>query len=470
MSAPAITIPQEKHSKIHAPAPKTFSFPNNSFLKHSLLFVILFISLLIFLQYKALQSPLHFSWPLLVSRLSDQDLTSRLRNSVTFLPIKDLRFSKQPESGHTWFMSSVNDTFEPNDSEYLYFPSNSSKGRVLCLSAHDRHDGGKNLYAFAWREALPHGATLLPGLTYVSDTYYDHSNLWHGLNAIVPFIGWNMRKGCTAPARWVLFHWGELRAEMGKWVKSVAQMTIGNVEIETFEGIEGPACFEEAVVFRHNQGAMSKARVREVYDRIRCKAREFCKVEMEKIRDKKDVQMTLYLRTGARSFKNESVVVRVFEEECRKAGNCRVKVEKTDNLSFCDQVRLMSETDILVTPHGAQMTNIMFMERNSSVMEFYPKGWEELAGVGQYVYKWISDWAGMRHQGVWRDPEGPPCPDPTDMLQCFFDFKDRQIGHDTAYFSKWASKVLQDMKEFKQSISIKGEYSSATSTSSCQCG
>jgi hypothetical protein len=336
MSATAITITQEKHSKIHAPATKAFSFPNISSLKNSLFLVTFFICILIFIQYEALQSPLQFSWPLMVSRLFDQDLASMLRDSVTFIPLKDLRFAKQPESGHTWFMSSINDTFEPNESEYLYFPSNSSKGRLLCLSAHDRHDGTKNYYAFAWREALPHNATLLPGLTYVSDTYYDHNNLWHGLNAIVPFIRWNMRKGCVEPARWVLFHWGELRAEMGKWVKSVSEATIGEIEVETFKGIKGPTCFEEAVVFRHNHGAMSKARVREVYDRIRCKAREFCKVEMEKNRD--NVQMTLFLRTGARSFKNESAVVSVFEEECRKAGSCSFKVEKTDNLSFCDQV------------------------------------------------------------------------------------------------------------------------------------
>jgi hypothetical protein len=128
----------------------------------------------------------------------------------------------------------------------------------------------------------------------------------------------------------------------------------------------------------------------------------------------------------------------------------------------------MSETDILVTPHGAQMTNILFMEQNSSIMEFYPKGWEDLAGVGQYVYKWLSDWAGMRHQGVWRDPEGPPCADPTDKWQCFSDFKDRQIGHNTTYFSKWASRVLQEMTEYKLSTSVKGADLSAPN--SCRCG
>jgi capsular polysaccharide biosynthesis protein len=37
-------------------------------------------------------------------------------------------------------------------------------------------------------------------------------------------------------------------------------------------------------------------------------------------------------------------------------------------------VRLLSATDVLISAHGAQMTNMMFMDRNSSIMEFYPMG------------------------------------------------------------------------------------------------
>ncbi|KAJ3676942.1 hypothetical protein LUZ60_002666 [Juncus effusus] len=256
---------------------------------------------------------------------------------------------------------------------------------------------------------------------------------------------------------------------MGSWVNSVADNAIGKVEIENFEGIDGPACFEEAVVFRHNHGGMSKERVREVYDMIRGKSRNSCKVEMEKMRNDKDVKVTLFLRTGARSFKNETAVVNVFEEECCKARNCRVKVAKTDKLSFCDQVRLMSETDILVTPHGAQMTNIIFMDKNNSVMEFYPKGWDDMAGIGQYVYKWLSDWAGMRHQGAWRDSQGPPCSDFNDKPLCFTDYKNRQIGDDLAYFSKWARKVITEMKEYKKDVELR-ESELPVKEMRCQCG
>ncbi|PKU60132.1 hypothetical protein MA16_Dca028650 [Dendrobium catenatum] len=105
----------------------------------------------------------------------------------------------------------------------------------------------------------------------------------------------------------------------------------------------------------------------------------------------------------------------------------------------------MSETDILISPHGAQMTNMIFMDKNSSVMEFFPKGWLELAGGGQYVFRWLADSAGMRHEGQWRDSEGESCPF-DDKDQCFTFYKDGTIGHDEAFFSQWAAQVLQETK------------------------
>ncbi|XXG65429.1 hypothetical protein AAC387_Pa05g3133 [Persea americana] len=78
---------------------------------------------------------------------------------------------------------------------------------------------------------------------------------------------------------------------------------------------------------------------------------------------------------------------------------CRLTVARSDYLSLCDQVKLMSETDILASPHGAQLMNMFLMERDSGVMEFYPRGWLELTGVGQDVYKWEASRSRMRHQG-----------------------------------------------------------------------
>ncbi|CAL9041716.1 unnamed protein product, partial [Musa banksii] len=467
---------------------KSFAIPRCvPFLSHShsssICFITTFATLLVLvlLQIQVLTSSVStgsLSWPFFDQALHRDESSihtelgrarSMLRDSVTFLPLKDLRFAKEPTSGHTWFMSSMNDTFEGDETLHLHFPSEASKGRLLCLSARDTSDGTKNSYALAWPEALPHDATLFPGLTFVSDTYFDYGNLWHGTSAILPFVSWHQRKECAVPDRWVLFHWGELRTSMGAWVHNLTRAAIGEVRIEDLRGHggAGPACFEKAVVFRHNEGAMKKQRRREVYDMMRCKARAYCGVTRA-ITDPKAIRMTLLLRLGSRSFKNESTVIRIFEKECAKVDGCVVKVAWGNNMTFCDQVKLMSETDILVSPHGCQLTNLFLMDKNSSVMEFYPKGWQELAGAGQYIYSWMANWAGMQHKGSWRDPQGEECPH-TDKLACFLFYKDAQIGHDEARFADWAAKVLGEVKEVKSSEASSGSHHADLAGSSIPC-
>uniref|UniRef100_A0A803MCD0 Glycosyltransferase 61 catalytic domain-containing protein n=2 Tax=Chenopodium quinoa TaxID=63459 RepID=A0A803MCD0_CHEQI len=224
-----------------------------------------------------------------------------------------------------------------------------------------------------------------------------------------------MKNGCKLPSRWVLYHWGELRAKMGLWLRLVLQATFdGPINIEVFHGVEDeqPVCFEEAVVMRHNEGGMSRQRRMETYDLIRCKARMFCNISLD--RRPEEIGMTLFMRTGARSFTNDAAVIDLFKTECDKFTHCQLFIAYSNNLTFCQQVELMSITDILVSTHGAQLTNMFLMDRNSSVMEFFPKGWLKLAGVGQYVYHWIASWSGMKHQGAYRDPNGEPCPYPED--------------------------------------------------------
>ncbi|CAN6174621.1 unnamed protein product [Urochloa humidicola] len=372
----------------------------------------------------------------------------RLRASATFLPLKDTR-----QGAETWFISTLNATAEPEgEVRNLVFPSPASAGRLLCLSAPSRRDGASNAYALAWRDALPRGAALLRGLAFVSETAYDHTNIWHGLTALVPFASWHERSRCRArPARWALFHHGEVRKEMSPWLAALAEATTGAaVAVETFGDAPNPACFEEAVVFRANVAGMNRKRMLRAADFMRCKARAYCGVDASGAgasRGKTSaLRVTLLLRTGARAFKDEAAVTRVFEKECKRVAGCAVASAHANNLTFCDQVRLLSATDVLISAHGAQMTNMLFMDRNSSVMEFYPLGWKQRAGGGQYVFRWMADWAGMRHEGSWWEPVGEPCPNNPDILDCW---KSRQIGHNETYFAQWGAKVFAAAKERK---------------------
>jgi hypothetical protein len=42
--------------------------------------------------------------------------------------------------------------------------------------------------------------------------------------------------------------------------------------------------------------------------------------------------------------------------------------------SYLEQIRFMSEVDILISPHGAQLSSLFFMKPCSSVLELYPPG------------------------------------------------------------------------------------------------
>ncbi|KAK6136469.1 hypothetical protein DH2020_029765 [Rehmannia glutinosa] len=399
-----------------------------------------------------------------------KSMVSKLQESVTFLPLKDLRYSSKPLQGHTWFMSSMLDTHEKGEVQFQEFPSKASKGRILCLKGKDTHDGSWNSYALAWPQALPPNATLMKGLTFVSYNHYNYDNIWHGLSAVVPFVAWHIKNKCASrPVRWVLYHWGELRTTMGPWLSSLMEATFGEpLNIEKFDRIEGgPACFEQAVVMRHNEGGMSREKRLQVYDLLRCKARIFCNISLVNENGFPVIGMTMFMRTGPRSFKNEYAVIGIFRNACRKVDGCKLIVAYANNLTFCQQVKLMSLTDILVSPHGAQLTNMFLMDRNSSVMEFFPKGWLKLAGIGQYVYHWIASWSGMNHRGAWRDTGGERCPFPEDDRRCMSIYKNARIGCNESYFSEWARNVLSDVK-LRKAHNISKKSRNPVS-SSCAC-
>lgn len=93
----------------------------------------------------------------LISKLRDSatSLISKLWDSVTFLPLKDLRCAETSMVGNTWFMSSLDDTCEANEAEYLYDPSQTSKGGLICIKGCQTRDGTKNSYALRLFQSLP---------------------------------------------------------------------------------------------------------------------------------------------------------------------------------------------------------------------------------------------------------------------------------------------------------------------------
>ncbi|KAK4359115.1 hypothetical protein RND71_021344 [Anisodus tanguticus] len=249
---------------------------------------------------------------------------------------------------------------------------------------------------------------------------------------------WSMKSECLKPARWVLFHWGELRLRMGSWVQQLTQANFGEVKVEKFDREDVPYCFEKAVVMRHEISKMGQENKLKVFDLLRCKARSYCgsnptgKGREMNERGFPIIRLTLLMRRGSRSFKNATAVTDIFAKECARVEGCILHVVQSEDLSFCDQ-----------------LTNMLFMDRKSSVMEFYPKGWLEYAGSGQYAYHWMANQSGMKHQGAWWDPFGEECPSPQDRRKCFSFHKDGMVGHNETYFAEWARRVINQVKLIK---------------------
>lgn len=272
-------------------------------------------------------------------------LSDSLRNSTVFLELKDSRESGLTDKDATWFMSSVHGSKKNlGIPEEFEFPSEMSRGRLLCLMGNNQSDGTQNKYGFAWKGYLPPGATFLPGITLVADNYWDYNNIWHAMSALVGFVSWSGRNGCGVPQRVLLYHWGEHVPSMGSWIDKVLHASFGRkLEVEGLEqrgNGEPLVCLERAIVNRRGLGSLSDENMNAMFETIRCKTRQFCDVVMpEAAADPRPTRITLFLRSGARAFKNETAVWSAIDRVCRKVGNCRLEVSYSSNLTFCEQVR-----------------------------------------------------------------------------------------------------------------------------------
>jgi hypothetical protein len=152
------------------------------------------------------------------------------------------------------------------------------------------------------------------------------------------------------------------------------------------------------------------------------------------------------VRSGGRQWKDQKAWERVIDEQCGKVEGCRWTTMYVANMTFCEQVQSMMETDILVSVHGAQLTNMIFMSPGGRLLEMFPGGWLEHAGGGQYIYRQLANWNGLRHEGYWRDHNQPDCPYKEDDARCFTFYKDQNVGINVTYISSWLGGVLDDFK------------------------
>lgn len=367
----------------------------------------------------------------------------------TFLPMKDVAQPGMSDKDTNWFMSGLRGRSDSGGrGETFDLPGDDPEGRVLCVRGNDGRDGAKNAYGLFQKEAMPRNAIFRRGTSFVADNYWDYYNIWHAMSALVNFGTWRLENQCGSPDRLVLYHMGELVPSMGSWITNVLQAAfMKNIPVETtLSGANSVLCFERAVIQRRGLGGVDLTHINALFDMLRCKARRYCGIRRP-ARKPSSTEVLILTRSGPRAFANEIGVAAVVHNECSKFPGCVTRMLNAANLSFCEQVEVMSRTDVLISVHGAQLTNMMFMSPGSRVMEMFPKGWLEFAGVGQEIYKWHADWTRVIHAGRWRDPEGPECPYPTtETLQCLLFFKEREVGLNVTHLAEWTRTVLTSFR------------------------
>ena len=73
-----------------------------------------------------------------------------------------------------------------------------------------------------------------------------------------------------------------------------------------------------------------------------------------------------------------------------------------ENASFEDQVRFFSTVDILVSPHGAQLTGLAFMPNCGQILELTPKGYHI-----PYFFGSLANASGLGYGYVYTSPGDP---------------------------------------------------------------
>jgi hypothetical protein len=67
---------------------------------------------------------------------------------------------------------------------------------------------------------------------------------------------------------------------------------------------------------------------------------------------------------------------------------------------LCSQVRLFSNLSVLITAHGQQLANTVFMPESSLLVEVYPKGYAVAGHDTPSMFYWQNRDSGIRHHVV----------------------------------------------------------------------
>ncbi|KAL2610413.1 hypothetical protein R1flu_028986 [Riccia fluitans] len=415
-----------------------------------------------------------------------QDANSQLQSKISSLASSALRMhahiSKRLSENVEFYplpeLADVVDKVDGGTPALIGLPSNLTQGRLLCVQGNDTKNRTLNSYALAYREGLPVNAVLLPGTTLISDSDSgSFTDPWYSLDNLFPFLYWKIKSTCMSADRLILYQQSAVRTQLGDWIRQVFEASHLPIEVESLSYGKMPVCLENAVVSRSGMmEGFGDGQRKVIVEEARCVSRRKCAVKDRGYRQGDEVKVRLTL--VAQGLGNVTEWERVLASQCRSQKGCKLSTMFVSNLTFCQQVELMSRTDILVSVHGSQLTNMIFMSPGSRVMELLPGGLEEYAGDELNTFSHLAKWAGLNHQGNWTDLTTPECPKSYkhNPKKCSSFHNGQTVGMNQTQISSWVRQVIDDFYLAQGSTLLSKadpkdlDLQSSLDNSTCACG
>lgn len=128
-----------------------------------------------------------------------------------------------------------------------------------------------------------------------------------------------------------------------------------------------------------------------------------------------------------------------------------VDVTYLDKLTFEQQVKLMSKAKLLISVHGAALTNVIFMPKLSALVEilppYFPLSLYERIALHSYLhyFKFLTDYDPAIHNST----QFEFCANTTNIYvyKCFETWRDANVFVDMAKFSDMLKKVLEIVQD-----------------------
>lgn len=148
----------------------------------------------------------------------------------------------------------------------------------------------------------------------------------------------------------------------GSWVDGLTEQLFGKMKVIYSDELATPLCGKKVYVPGTTVGMLQGP-----YEAHLFRSRVYSNLGIKpKILNRAHLRVTILERVKRR-VTNVDEITQILEE--RRLSYRSVQL---DLLSFKEQVTLMSETDLLIAAHGADLTNVMFMQQESAVLELFP--------------------------------------------------------------------------------------------------